>query len=176
MQRARDAGYSALILTIDTPVAGLRERDLRNGAKELLTRNPGPMLPLRHPVPRAPRWLARFFRDGGLMKFPNVMLSDGPMLYADVGVALEQSDVTWADLQWIREIWQGPIVVKGVHTGDDARRAIDAGADAIVVLESRRPAARRACRDHPRLPEVIAAAGGQIEVLLDSGIRRGAMS
>ena len=55
------------------------------------------------------------------------------MLYADVGTALEASVVTWADLKWIRDAWQGKIVVKGVHIGDDARRAIDAGADAVVV-------------------------------------------
>ena len=55
------------------------------------------------------------------------------MPYADVGAALEQSMVSWDDLRWIREAWQGPIVVKGVHTAEDARRAIDEGAGAIVV-------------------------------------------
>jgi L-lactate dehydrogenase (cytochrome) len=173
IQRARDAGYSALILTIDTAVAGLRERDLRNGAKELLTRNPLTMLPFIGQFLTRPQWLAAFFGDGGLMAFPNVMLPDGPMLYADVGVALEQSTVTWRDLGWIREIWKGPIVIKGVHTGEDARRAIDEGADAIVVsnhggrqLDGVRATIRV-------LPEVIAAADDRVEVLLDSGVRRG---
>jgi isopentenyl diphosphate isomerase/L-lactate dehydrogenase-like FMN-dependent dehydrogenase len=173
LQRARDAGYSALILTIDTAVAGLRERDLRNGAKELLTRSPFTMLPFIGQFLARPRWLAGFFRDGGLMSFPNVMLPEGPMLYADVGVALEQSTVTWRDLTWIREIWNGPIVIKGVHTGDDARRAIDQGASAIVVsnhggrqLDGVRATIRV-------LPEIIAAADDRVEVLLDSGVRRG---
>jgi L-lactate dehydrogenase (cytochrome) len=173
VQRARDVGYSALILTVDTAVAGLRERDLRNGAKELLTRNPFTMLPFVGQFLARPRWLKDFFGDGGLMSFPNVMLADGPMLYADVGVALEQSTVTWRDLSWIREIWKGPIIVKGVHTGDDARRAIDEGAAAIVVsnhggrqLDGVRATIRV-------LPEIVAAADDRVEVLLDSGVRRG---
>ena len=173
VERARQEKYSALILTIDTAVAGFRERDVRNGAKELLTRRLGPMLPYVGQFLARPRWLADFFRDGGLMKFPNVMLADGPMLYADVGVALEQSTVTWSDLKWIREIWKGPIVIKGVHTGEDARRAVDEGADAIVVSNH---GGRQLDGVHATirvLPEVLDAVGGRVEVLLDSGVRRG---
>src|SRR4029077_4124817 len=85
----------------------------------------------------------------------------------------EQSPVCWSDLDWIRDLWNGPIRVKGVHTGDDARRAIDAGADAMVVSNhgGRQldgvPASLRA------LPEVIAAVNGRVEVLMDGGVRRG---
>jgi isopentenyl diphosphate isomerase/L-lactate dehydrogenase-like FMN-dependent dehydrogenase len=173
VQRARDVGYSALILTIDTPVAGLRERDLRNGAKELLTRRLGPMLPYVGQFMVKPRWLAGFFGDGGLMKFPNVMLADGPMPYADVGAALEQSTVTWKDIAWIRDIWNGPMVIKGIHTGDDARRAVDEGADAVVVSNHggrQMDGVRASIRV---LPEVVEAVGGRVEVLFDSGVRRG---
>jgi L-lactate dehydrogenase (cytochrome) len=173
MARARAAGFSALVVTIDTPVAGLRERDLRNGTKQLLTRRFWPSLPFLPQMLVKPRWLTAFLRDGGLMKFPNVVLPDGPMLYADVGTALEQSTVTWRDLRWIRDAWSGPIVVKGVHTDDDARQAVDAGASAVVVsnhggrqLDTVRPTLRV-------LPEVISAVRGQVEVLLDGGIRRG---
>ncbi len=121
MARARAAGFSALVVTIDTPVAGLRERDVRNGTKELLTRNPWTMLPFVSQFLARPRWLAGCLGDGGLMTFPNVMLADrGPMPYADVGAMLEQSMVSWADLRWIRDAWSGPIVIKGVHIGDDA--------------------------------------------------------
>jgi L-lactate dehydrogenase (cytochrome) len=173
VQRAKAVGYSALILTIDTPVAGMRERDLRNGAKELLTRRAWPMLPYAWQFVSRPRWLVDFFGDGGLMSFPNVMLPDGPMPYADVGLALEQSTVTWKDLGWIRDLWKGPIVIKGIHTGEDARRAVDEGASAIVVSNhgGRQldgvPATIRV------LPEVVAAVGGRTEVLLDGGVRRG---
>jgi L-lactate dehydrogenase (cytochrome) len=172
--RARAAGYSALVVTIDTPVAGLRERDFRNGMKQLITRKLGPMLPFIPQFLIRPGWLAGFLADGGMMKFPNVVPpGQGPMLYADIGAALEQSMVSWEDLRWIREAWAGPIVVKGVHIGDDARRAVDMGADAIVVSNhgGRQldgvPATLRA------LPEVVAAVGDRIEVLVDGGIRRG---
>jgi L-lactate dehydrogenase (cytochrome) len=173
VQRARDVGYAALILTIDTAVAGLRERDLRNGAKELLTRRVGPMLPYVGQFLARPRWLAQFFRDGGLMSFPNVMLADGPMPYADVGLALEQSTVTWKDLEWIRKIWDRPIVIKGVHTGEDARRAVDEGASAIVVSNHGGRQLDGVPATVQILPEVIEAVGGRVDVLLDGGIRRG---
>jgi isopentenyl diphosphate isomerase/L-lactate dehydrogenase-like FMN-dependent dehydrogenase len=174
IERARAAGFSALVVTIDTAVAGLRERDLRNGAKELLTGKLGPMLPFVNQLLTKPRWLAAFLADGGLMKFANVVISgQGPMSYADVTTALEQAVVTWQDLRWIRDAWSGPIIIKGVHTGEDARRAVDAGADALVIsnhggrqLDGVAPTLRM-------LPEVLASVGDGIEVLLDGGIRRG---
>jgi L-lactate dehydrogenase (cytochrome) len=101
------------------------------------------------------------------------MPGKGPMLYADVTAALEQSVVTWDDLKWIRQAWNGPIVIKGIHTAEDARRAVDMGADALVVsnhggrqLDGVAPTLRV-------LPEIVAAVGDRIEVLLDGGIRRG---
>jgi isopentenyl diphosphate isomerase/L-lactate dehydrogenase-like FMN-dependent dehydrogenase len=173
IERAKNSGCSALVVTVDTPVAGNRERDVRNGTKELVSGAPFTMFPYTFQFLARPRWLTAFLLDGGLMKFPNVMLKDGPMPYADVGAALEQSMVSWDDFRWIREAWQGPIVVKGVHTADDARRAIDQGAEAMVVsnhggrqLDGVAPTLRV-------LPEVLAAVNGQAEVLLDGGIRRG---
>jgi isopentenyl diphosphate isomerase/L-lactate dehydrogenase-like FMN-dependent dehydrogenase len=174
IERARKAGFSALVVTIDTPVAGFRERDLRNGAKELLSGNLGAMLPFVNQILVRPRWLASFLADGGLMKFQNVVIPEkGPMLYADVTAALEQSVVTWEDLKWIRQAWNRPIVIKGVHTAEDARRAVDIGADALVVsnhggrqLDGVAPTLRV-------LPEVVSAVGDRIEVLIDGGIRRG---
>jgi len=171
--RARAAGFSALVVTIDTPVSGLRERDFRDGVKELLSFRPFTMLPFVGQILARPRWLAGFLADGGLMNFPNIVLPGGPMPYADVGAALEASATSWEDLGWIREAWGGPVVIKGVHTADDARRAVDAGARAIVVsnhggrqLDGVAPTLRV-------LPEVVAAVGERVEVLLDGGIRRG---
>ncbi len=173
VQRAKDAGYSALILTIDTAVAGMRERDLRNGSREMIARRLLPMLPYLPDILLHPRWLSGFLGDGGMMKFPNVMLKDGPMPYADVAAALAQSTVTWDDLKWIRTIWDRPIIVKGVQIADDARRAADEGVNAIVVsnhggrqLDTVWPTIRV-------LPDVVKAAGARTEVLLDGGIRRG---
>ena len=173
IERARKAGFSALVVTIDTPVAGMRERDHYNGTSELLTRKPFTMLPFIPQLLARPRWLARFIADGGLMSFPNVMLPSGPMAYADVGSALEQCAVGWDDFRWIRDAWKGPIVVKGIHTADDARHAVDVGAEGIVVsnhggrqLDGVAPTLRI-------LPEVVEAVGDRVEVLFDGGIRRG---
>jgi L-lactate dehydrogenase (cytochrome) len=172
LERAGAAGFSALVVTVDTAVPGMRERDLRNGIKELLGRGPS-MIPYLPQMLARPGWLAGMMSDGGLMNFPNVVLSDGPMAYADVGKTLEQSVVCWADLKWIREMWTGPIMIKGIHTAEDARRAVAEGADALVVSNhgGRQldgvPASLRS------LPEVVAAVNGQIEILVDGGVRRG---
>ena len=171
--RAKAAGFTALVVTIDTPVAGLREKDVRNGTKELLTRNPFTMLPYVGQFLARPRWLASFLADGGLMQFPNVELPDGPMPYADVGAALEQSVVVWEDLRWLKDVWGGPIVVKGVHTADDARQAVAAGASAVVVSNHGGRQLDGVAATLRVLPEVVAAVGDKVEVLLDGGIRRG---
>ncbi|MPZ17856.1 MAG: alpha-hydroxy-acid oxidizing protein [Luteitalea sp.] len=174
IERARAAGFSALVITIDTAVAGLRERDVRNGSQELLSGNIVSKLRYAPQLLARPRWLTGFLRDGGLMQFPNVVIpGKGPMSYADVSVALEEAAVTWSDLKWIREVWKGPLVVKGVLTAEDARRAIDEGAQGIVVsnhggrqLDGVRATLRA-------LPEVAGAVGGKAELFLDGGIRRG---
>jgi L-lactate dehydrogenase (cytochrome) len=174
LERAKGAGFSALVVTIDTAVAGMRERDFRNGVKELLSGKMRSMLPFVSQLLTKPRWLAGFIADGGLMKFPNIVIpGKGPMLYADVTAALEQSVVTWEDLKWIRETWRGPIVIKGIHTTDDARRAVDEGAEAIVVSNHGGRQLDRVAPTLRILPEIVAAVGEQIEVLLDGGIRRG---
>lgn len=174
IERARVAGFSALVVTIDTPVSGMRERDFRNGMKELISGGLMAKVPFVPQVLKHPAWLINFLRDGGLPALPNVVVpGEGPMTLVDIGAALAKAAVTWADLRWIRERWLGPIVVKGVLTGDDARRAIDAGAAAVVVSNhgGRQldcvPASLRA------LPEVVQAVNGQVEVLMDGGVRRG---
>jgi L-lactate dehydrogenase (cytochrome) len=112
--------------------------------------------------------------DGGMMKFPNVVLPGrGPMLYADVGAALEQAMVSWRDLDWIRRSWPGPIVVKGVLTADDTRRAMDKGAAAVVVSNHGGRQLDGVSATLKALPEVVAAANDRIDVLMDGGIRRG---
>jgi len=132
------------------------------------------MLPFVNQLLVRPRWLAAFLADGGLMKFENVVIpGKGPMPFADVTAALEQSVVTWDDLKWIRQAWNRPIVIKGVHTAEDARRAVDLGAEGLVVSNH---GGRQLAGVAPTLrvlPEIIAAVGDRIEVLLDGGIRRG---
>ena len=174
LERARDAGFSVLVVTVDTPVAGMRERDIRNGTTALLSGNPIAMLPHIGQLLARPRWLTGFLRDGGLMEFPNVVLPDGrPMKYESVGPALAQSVVTWRDLDWIRQIWRGPVAVKGILTGDDARRAADAGANAVIVSNHGGRQLDGVAASLHALPEVVAASSGHVEVLMDGGIRRG---
>jgi L-lactate dehydrogenase (cytochrome) len=174
IERARVAGFSALAVTIDTPVSGIRERDHRNGMKELVSGGPFEKLPFLPQILSRPGWLASFLLDGGIPALPNVVIpGKGPMPLVDVAAALAESAVTWSDLTWIREVWRGPIIVKGVLTADDARRAVNEGAAAISVSNhgGRQldcvPASLRV------LPEIVKAVDGQIEVLMDGGIRRG---
>jgi isopentenyl diphosphate isomerase/L-lactate dehydrogenase-like FMN-dependent dehydrogenase len=174
IDRAQTAGFSALMITIDTAVAGMRERDIRNGTAELLGRKLPALLPFLPQVLARPRWLAAFLGDGGLMKFPNVVRpGQGEMPYGEVVAMLAQSVVCWDDLRWLRDAWKGPIVVKGVQTGDDARRAADAGAEAIVVSNHGGRQLDGVAATIRVLPEVIAAVNGRVEVLLDGGVRRG---
>jgi L-lactate dehydrogenase (cytochrome) len=175
IERVRVAGCSALVVTIDTAVAGMRERDFRNGMKELMSGSLLAKIPFLPQVLARPSWLVGFLLDGGLSKLPNVVVpGQGPMELIDVSAALAAAAVTWNDLRWIRKLWPGPIVIKGVLTGEDAQRAIDEGAAAIVVSNhgGRQldgvPASLRA------LPEIVNAVSGRVEVLMDGGIRRGA--
>jgi isopentenyl diphosphate isomerase/L-lactate dehydrogenase-like FMN-dependent dehydrogenase len=174
IERARAAGCHALVVTIDTAVSGLRERDFRNGMKELISGGPLAKIPYLPQVLSRPGWLIQFLLDGGLPALPNVVIpGQGPMPLIDVAAALACSTVTWEDLRWIRKLWPGPMVIKGVLTGDDARRSVDEGAAAIVVSNhggrqlDYLPATLRV------LPEVVAAVNGQAEVLMDGGVRRG---
>jgi L-lactate dehydrogenase (cytochrome) len=121
-----------------------------------------------------PRWLASFLLDGGVPKLGNVVIpGKGPMDLVDVGAALSHAGASWEDLRWIREIWPGPIVAKGVLTGEDARRAVDEGAAAVVVSNHGGRQLDGVSASLRALPEIVAAVGGQIEVLLDGGVRRG---
>ncbi|MBZ5494747.1 MAG: alpha-hydroxy-acid oxidizing protein [Acidobacteriia bacterium] len=168
--RAEAAGISALVLTVDTIVPGMRLRDIRNGASELLAGRFFSKLPFLEQLLRRPRWLVRYFRNGGLPRLKNVVLPGRGALSV---LEARQDVLTWEDFRWIRKLWRGPIVVKGILTGDDARRALDEGAHAIVVSNhggrqlDGLPASLRV------LPEVLRAVDGRAEVYMDSGIRRG---
>lgn len=174
IERARIAGYSALVVTIDTPVSGLRERDLRNGMKELLSGSLSSKLPFLAQFLSTPGWLTSFLLDGGLPKLQNVVVPGrGPMPLVDVSSGLASAAVTWNDFRWIRELWPGPIVIKGVLTGDDASRAIGEGAAMIIVSNHGGRQLDGVDASIKALSEVVAAVNGRAEVLMDGGIRRG---
>jgi L-lactate dehydrogenase (cytochrome) len=174
IERARVAGFSALVVTIDTAVSGIRERDFRNGMKELVSGSAFEKLPYLPQILSHPGWLMSFLRDGGTPPLPNVVIpGKGAMPLLDVAAALAESTVTWSDLTWIRKLWSGPIVVKGVLTGDDARRAVDEGAAAISVSNHGGRQLDCVQASLRALPEVVKAVHGQTEILMDGGIRRG---
>jgi len=174
MERAHKAGFSALVVTIDTAVAGMRERDSRNGVPQLLGSGVFAKIPFLPNLLLHPGWLISFALDGGVPKLENVVVpGQGPLDMVNVSESLSRGAVSWNDLRWIRECWSGPIVIKGVLIADDARRAVYEGASAIVVsnhggrqLDSVSPTIRA-------LPEIVSAVGHQTEVLMDGGVRRG---
>ena len=172
LERVRAAKYDGLVVTIDTAVSGLRERDFRNGMAELIRGGMSSVPYLAQMILR-PGWLAGVIADGGLMTFPNVALPDGPMRYTDVPKALAEANVCWHDLTWIRQAWNGPLIIKGIHTGDDARRAADEGVDAIVVSNHGGRQLDGVAASLRVLPEVRDAVHDRIEVLVDGGVRRG---
>src|SRR5256886_11161614 len=121
-----------------------------------------------------PGWLASFLLDGGVPKLENIVIpGQGPISLVDVTAALARAAVTWEDIRWHKRIWTGAIVVKGVLTADDAKRAVDEGAAAIVVSNHGGRQLDGAPATLRVLPEVVAAVNGQVEVLMDGGVRRG---
>ena len=174
LQRAWKAGFSALFVTIDTGTAGMRERDLRNGIGQLMGGNWFGMIPYLSQFFSRPGWVSGYLLDGGLHGLPNVIIpGKGEMELIDVAAALADSVVTWQDFRWLREVWPGPIVAKGVLTGDDARRAIDVGAAGVVVSNHGGRQLDGVSATLRALPEVVKAVNGQVEVLMDGGVRRG---
>ena len=176
VHRARELGYTALVVTVDTPIPGNRERDLRHGVTMPLrvTRETATRF-----APQAivkPGWLYRFARDGFSMDLAlarGLGPPDAPLSIDEAVVHWVLSPITWDDFGWIRDAFGGPVLAKGVLTAADARRAVDAGADAVIVSNhgGRQldgvPAALEA------LDEVATAVGGEVEVLMDGGVRRG---
>src|SRR2546430_2449402 len=111
IHRARVAGYAALVVTIDTAVAGLRERDVRNGTAQLLGGTLRARLPFLPQLLTHPRWLASFLLGGGVPPPPNVLLpGEAPLPLVDVATAPARAAVTWADLRWLQDASHGPIV------------------------------------------------------------------
>jgi isopentenyl diphosphate isomerase/L-lactate dehydrogenase-like FMN-dependent dehydrogenase len=174
MCRAMDVGYTVLVITIDSTIIGQRERELHDGMEQLLRGNVWSKIPFTPQILTRPRWLAQFLLDGGLPNLPNIVSPEtGVLRVRDSHTAMNRMAFSWDDMSWIRNLWKGPIVIKGVLSAEDAKRSLDHGAAAVVVSNhgGRQldgvPASLRV------LPEVVTAVNGQAEVLLDSGIRRG---
>lgn len=177
IERARDAGYEALMPTVDTAVLGRRERDVRRGFSL------PPKIGLDTIVDGAlhPGWTWRFVRSEPI-RFANVATSRSAAAQGDGTTAVALADyvntqfdptMSWADIEWMRSVWDGPIVLKGIQTVEDARLAADAGIDAIALSNH----GGRQLDDAPAILDLVApvadAVGGRLEIYCDGGVRRG---
>jgi isopentenyl diphosphate isomerase/L-lactate dehydrogenase-like FMN-dependent dehydrogenase len=169
-ERARAAGYKALVLTVDNQVLGQRERDLRNG----FTIPPRVTLRSGLDMLRALPWLVRMARAPA-MTMANYVTEERKDIVSLAQYLVDMLDpsLCWRDVAWLREIWSGPLLLKGILHPDEARAAIEHGVDGVIVsnhggrqLDTALPAIRA-------LPAVVDAVAGRIPVLLDGGIRRG---
>jgi (S)-mandelate dehydrogenase len=172
IERARDAGYEALMITVDLPVGGLRERDLRNDFA----------IPFRFTAKNVldfashPRWALRMLR-GGMPVMENLAgftpeASGAAGIASSVGRSYDPS-FDWEGLRAIRDAWPRALIVKGITRPDDAERAASIGCQAIVVSNHGGRQLDGAVATLDALPGVISSAGHRIEVWVDGGIRRG---
>jgi isopentenyl diphosphate isomerase/L-lactate dehydrogenase-like FMN-dependent dehydrogenase len=174
MRRAMNVGYTVLVITIDSAIIGFRERETRDGMEQLLRGNLWSQIPFTPQIFARPRWLVRFLLDGGLPNMPNIVSPErGILKVRDAHTAMKRAAFCWEDMRWIRELWKGPIIIKGVLSAEDAKRSIDHGAAAVVVSNHGGRQLDGAPAALDVLPEIVAAVNNQGEVLMDSGIRRG---
>jgi isopentenyl diphosphate isomerase/L-lactate dehydrogenase-like FMN-dependent dehydrogenase len=173
VQRAQAESYRALVVTIDVPVLGQRERDVRNRATI------PPQITIRNAldVLRRPRWL-RSIMTGPPVTFANVAAAYpsrgmGRFALAPIINGLFDPSVTWNDLDWLRGLWRGPLLVKGILSAEDARLAVLHGADGIIVSNHGGRQLDGAPASIEALPAVVDAIRGEAAVILDGGIRRG---
>lgn len=170
LARARDSGYRVLMLTVDTPVTGLRVRDGHNG----FTLPPRLTPPILAEMVRHPAWCLAMLRSEPIT-FANFAAHVSQESEGIMEFAAKQFDpsVTWTDLAEIREHWDGPLIIKGVLNPADAVRAVDAGVDGIVLSNHGGRQLDQAVPPILALPAVREAVGKDLEVYVDSGIRRG---
>lgn len=164
--RAKRAGYEALVLTVDTPVAGARLRDVRNG----LTIPPS--LSLRSLAEGAlhPAWWFDLLTTEPL-EFASLNRFEGTV--AELVGRMFDPAATMGDLAWLRSVWDGPLIVKGIQTVADARAVVDAGADAVIVSNHGGRQLDRSPTPLEMLPAVVDAVGDRAEVYVDGGILSG---
>lgn len=152
VQRAQAAGYRAIVLTVDTPLLGTRFRDVRN----------------RFTIPPGV----------AMANLPNAVMPEGPegeatSRLANLFAAEHDASLSWKDLEWLRSLAPLPLLLKGVLTAEDARLAVEAGVDGLVVSNHGGRQLDGAPAALDALPEVVDAVQGRLEVLMDGGIRRG---
>jgi len=174
LQRAKAAGCTTLVFTVDLPLPGMRLRDFRNGM--LGGGLPGKLSQLAQLV-SSPLWAWDVGIKGKPHNFGNlkekIANPDDLNLYKAFIDSQFDPTCTWDDIRWLRDQWQGKLLVKGVQEVDDARAAVDAGADAVLVSNHGARQLDSVASSISKLPEVAAAVGSQVEVYVDGGVRSG---
>lgn len=176
LQRAERAGYRALVVTVDTPVPGNRERDIRNRVPQPLTIDLRTAVRLSGSVVSKPGWLVRFLRDGmptDLANIPAIDVDGHRLTQPEATVLMATESPGWPELARIRSRWDRPLVVKGILTVEDARRCLDVGADAVVISNHGGRQLDSTPATLEVLPEIESAVGDRVDVLVDGGFRRG---
>ncbi len=166
LQRAAAAGYTAAMLTVDTPVGGRRLRDVRNGFTI------PPALSIRTLADMAihPAWWFNLLTTEPL-SFASLKSYEGTV--SSLVTDMFDPTLNLADIDWMREHWKGPVVIKGIQTPEDARRVVDHGADAIIVSNHGGRQLDRAPTPFEQLPSIAEAVGDECEVYIDGGIMSG---
>jgi len=174
LDRAQAAGCETLVFTVDLAVGGMRHRDYRNG---MLGGGPIAKVANIWQLANRPRWLVDVGLLGKPHSFGNLSeaVQDSYDLNAYKAFIASQFDstVTWKDIAWLRSLWKGSLLIKGVMTKEDAREAAEAGADGVIVSNHGGRQLDGVASSISILPEVVAAVGDRIEVYMDGGIRSG---
>ncbi|MBA4500940.1 alpha-hydroxy acid oxidase [Marinobacterium marinum] len=173
VQRCKHSGYQALCLTVDTPLAGNRERDLYNGMTMPPRITPRNLLSYGTSF----EWLYNLTRDSDF-RLANVIhrvdaLGQGAMALIDYVNSQFDRTVTWEDAAWLAEQWDGPFVIKGLQTPEDARRAADIGATALMISNHGGRQLEGAPAPIDCIAPIREAVGNRLELIVDGGIRRG---
>ena len=191
--RAAKSKFDALVVTMDSPTGGKRDRDVRNGSASGLKLNARTFVKFAPQAVMRPRWVLRSLAStvatlssSETDKVPGAGLYGPPRRSSSPTSTTSPSNVpspsyvpphispfTWEDLAWIREQWSGPFIVKSILSAEDARACVDVGADAVVVSNHGGRQLESTPATLSVLPEIVDAVGSQIEVLMDGGVRRG---
>ncbi|HZP87548.1 MAG TPA: alpha-hydroxy acid oxidase [Burkholderiales bacterium] len=171
MQRAKAAGCAALVITVDLQMQGQRDRDVRNG----LTIPPQFRFANAIDFALHPRWVWRFLTGPKvtLANFVGTGKGDDMFTIASFVNAQFDQSVTWKDIDWVRSVWDGPLALKGIRVGEDAKIAAEHGIDAIIVGNHGGRQLDGAPSAISALPEVVDAVAGRAQLILDGGVRRG---
>lgn len=171
--RAASAGYEALVLTVDTAVLGRRERDVRRGFSLPPKLGPGTILD----AAIHPSWTWSFLRSEPI-RFANVVgrgVEDGstPVNLSEYLNEQFESALSWQDVEWLRSVWTGPVVIKGIQSVEDAVLAADAGVDAVALSNHGGRQLDSSPAPFSLVAPVADAVSGRVEIICDGGVRRG---